>query len=46
MKFLAPLIHCSVELYKLAQRVFLPTPQKSHYNFNLRDLSKMIQGIL
>lgn len=35
---------CSVEIYGRMSTDLLPTPAKSHYVFNLRDLSKCVQG--
>ncbi|KAI9346257.1 dynein heavy chain and region D6 of dynein motor-domain-containing protein [Obelidium mucronatum] len=36
----------SIEIYRSMCSELLPTPAKSHYTFNLRDLSKVVQGIL
>ena len=36
----------SLEIYQKIRSELLPTPTKSHYTFNLRDLSKVFQGIL
>ena len=38
------LLSFSVEIYVRMSTDLLPTPAKSHYVFNLRDLSKCIQG--
>jgi hypothetical protein len=39
-KLARPLVAATIEVYDLAQRELLPTPAKSHYTFNLRDVSK------
>eukprot|EP00606_Chrysophyceae_sp_TOSAG23-5_P000891 GSChrysophyteH2.ASY1.ANO1.1126.1 assembled CDS len=40
------MVHSSVDIYMRIQKELLPTPSKSHYTFNLRDLSKVFQGLL
>jgi dynein heavy chain len=40
------IVDAAVEIYSRMSAELLPTPTKSHYVFNLRDLSKCIQGIL
>ena len=40
------IVEAAIEIYGKMSTDLLPTPTKSHYVFNLRDLSKCVQGIL
>ncbi|XP_040850525.1 dynein heavy chain 1, axonemal [Ochotona curzoniae] len=44
--FMEPLVEATVMVYATITSQLLPTPAKSHYTFNLRDLSKVFQGML
>ena len=41
-----PISEATIEIYNTVRRDLLPTPAKSHYTFNLRDLARVFQGLL
>lgn len=45
-KLAKPLVAATLAVYQRCQAELLPTPAKSHYTFNLRDVSKVVQGEL
>lgn len=40
----ANVVDATIEVFNTITKELLPTPQKSHYTFNLRDLAKVFQG--
>lgn len=39
------IVTATVDIYQAIKKELLPTPAKSHYTYNMRDLSKVFQGI-
>jgi dynein heavy chain, axonemal len=41
-----PVVRATIHIYNRMLAEMLPTPSKSHYTFNLRDVSRVMQGAL
>ena len=42
---MTPIVKATVRIYNTIKAELLPTPSKSHYVYNMRDLSKVFQGM-
>lgn len=42
---LKQLIEATIDVFRFAQENLRPTPAKSHYLFNVRDISRVVNGI-
>eukprot|EP00963_Diacronema_lutheri_P008805 scaffold776_cov347-Pavlova_lutheri.AAC.3 len=40
------LVQGTIDLYNGVKKKLLPTPARSHYTFNLRDIARVVQGML
>lgn len=40
-----PLVFATIDLYAEVTKTLLPTPTKSHYTFNMREIWKVFQGL-
>ena len=39
-------VDSTIEIYNSIREQLLPTPSKPHYTFNLRDVARVIQGVM
>ena len=44
-EYCSKMVNTTIDVYSTITTQLLPTPAKSHYTFNLRDLSKVFQGM-
>jgi dynein heavy chain len=44
-KLKQPIVDCCIKIFESCCEELLPTPSKSHYQFNLRDIWKVFQGV-